>query len=131
LAKCAPTATRSCFRRAMCARSAAHRPRRHSRFRVAALGWGQFNPTFLMPDEPEKLHQLGAFEPHEAKKVLPRLETEGIHFELEVDNTELMKPTHAAQLNFGIYPEGSKLVVFVPESELENALAAVKDLFPV
>jgi hypothetical protein len=84
-----------------------------------------------MPDEPEMMHQLGAFEPHEAKKVLPRLEAEGIRFELEVDNTEMMKPTHAAQLYLGIYPEGSKLLVFVPESQLEKAQAALKDLFPV
>jgi hypothetical protein len=84
-----------------------------------------------MADEPEMLSQLGAFEPHEATKVLPRLEAMGIRFELEVDNTEMLKPTHAAQLYLGIYPEGSKLVVFVLESQLEKALAAVKDLFPV
>jgi len=84
-----------------------------------------------MPDEPETMHQLGAFEPHEAKKVLPRLEAEGIRFELEVDNTELMKPTHAAQLYLGIYPEGSKLLVFVPASQLDRAMVALKELFPV
>ncbi|MFT3780625.1 MAG: hypothetical protein QM790_01330 [Nibricoccus sp.] len=84
-----------------------------------------------MPEESEMLHQLGAFEPHEAKKVLPRLEEAKIPFEVEADHSEMAKPTHALQLYFGIYPEGAKLVVFVPESQLEKAMSVVKDLFPV
>ena len=42
-----------------------------------------------MDDTSEMLHQLGAFEPHEAKKVLPLLEATGIRFEVEADHTAL------------------------------------------
>jgi len=84
-----------------------------------------------MPDEPEMLHQLGTFEPHEATKILPRLEAAGIRFELERDDTALAEPTRALQLYLGMYPEGSKLSVFIPETQLEKAQAVIKDLFPV
>jgi hypothetical protein len=84
-----------------------------------------------MPDESEMLHQLGTFEPHEATKLLPRLEAEGIRFELERDDSALAEPTRTLQLYLGMYPEGSKLAVFVPESLLEKAQAALTDLFPV
>jgi hypothetical protein len=84
-----------------------------------------------MPDEPEILHQLGTFEPHEATRLLSRLEADGIRFELERDDSALAQPNRALQLYLGMYPEGSKLVVFVPASHLEKALAVVKELFPV
>ncbi len=84
-----------------------------------------------MSDDPELMHQLGAFEPHEAKKVLPRLAAAGIRFEVEADNSALARPTRVLELYFGVYPEGSKLAVFVPESQLEKAMATIKDLFPV
>lgn len=84
-----------------------------------------------MDDPSELMHQLGAFEVHEAKKVLPRLETAGVRFEIETDNSALARPNRALELSFGIYPEGSKLAVFVPESQIEKAMAAIKDLFPV
>jgi len=64
-----------------------------------------------MPDEPEMMQQLGAFEPHEATRLLPRLETQGIRFELKRDDTAL--------------------AVFVPVSQLDQATAALKELFPV
>jgi len=83
-----------------------------------------------MPDEPEILHQLGTFEPHEASKILPKLEAGGIRFELERDDTALAEPTRSLQLYLGMYPEGSKLAVFVPESQLEKAQATVQSLFP-
>lgn len=84
-----------------------------------------------MDENSEMLHQLGSFEPHEAKKVLPRLEAAGIRFEIEADNSALAQPNRALQLYFGMYPEGSKLAVFVPESQVEPAMAAIKDMFPV
>ena len=84
-----------------------------------------------MDDTSEMLHQLGAFEPHEAKKVLPLLEATGIRFEVEADHTALAQPNRALQLYFGLYPEGSKLAIFVPESQVEKAMAAIKDLFPI
>jgi len=82
-----------------------------------------------MPDEPEMLYQLGAFEPHEATRLLPRLEADGIRFELERDDSALSQPNHALQLYLGMYPEGSKLVVYVPETQLEKAQAVIKELF--
>ena len=84
-----------------------------------------------MDDSSEMLHQLGAFEPHEAKKILPLLEAMGVRFEVEVDHSALAQPNRAVLLYFGMYPEGSKLAVFVPEAEVEKAMAAIRDLFPV
>jgi len=84
-----------------------------------------------MPDEPDSMPQLGTFEPHEATKILPRLEAEGIHFELERDDTALAEPTRALQLYLGMYPEGSRMLVFVPEAQLEKAKAIINELFPV
>jgi len=83
-----------------------------------------------MPDEPEMIHQLGTFEPHEATRLLPRLEAEGVRFELEQDDSALAQPNRPLQLYLGMYPEGSKLIVFVPASQLDRALALLKELFP-
>ena len=87
-------------------------------------------PFSAMPDEPEMMHQLGAFEPNEATRLLQRLEADGIPFELDRDDTALAAPNRALQLYLGMYPEGSKLVVFVPASRLEKALTVLKELFP-
>jgi hypothetical protein len=35
------------------------------------------------------------------------------------------------ELYFGIYPEGSKLAVFVREPDLPKALKAIEPLFPI
>jgi hypothetical protein len=83
-------------------------------------------------DEPEEmLHQLGAFDPMDAKKLLPQLEQAGITFEVEADHTELQRPGRAVQLYLGTYPEGSKLAVFVRESDLPRAQTVITQLFPI
>lgn len=84
-----------------------------------------------MDDTSEMLHQVGSFEPHEAKKILPKLEATGIRFEIEADHSALAQPNRTLQLYFGMNPEGSKLAVFVPESQIDQAMAVIKDLFPV
>jgi hypothetical protein len=84
-----------------------------------------------MNEPSEMLHQLGAFEPLEAKKVLPLLESHQIPFEVESDHSALGAPNRALQLYFGMYPEGSKLAVFVRESDLPKALQLLETIFPV
>jgi hypothetical protein len=83
-----------------------------------------------MNESSEMLHQLGAFEPIEAKRVLPILEAHEIPFEVERDDSALTRPNRALELYFGMYPEGSKLAVFVRESDLPRALKALEHLFP-
>ena len=75
--------------------------------------------------------QLGAFEPNEAKRLLPLLESDGIPFEVEADHSALLAPGRTAALYLGTYPEGSKLAVFVREEDLPAALDRVKSLFPL
>lgn len=77
------------------------------------------------------MHQIGAFEPHEAKRVLALLEARKIPFEVEADNSALAEPSRPLQFYFGMYPSGSKLAVFVPESVLEEATHALREIFPV
>jgi hypothetical protein len=84
-----------------------------------------------MNDDATMWHQLGAFEPHEAKKVLPLLEAHQIQFEVEADHSALTQPGRAAQFYFGMYPEGSKLAVFVREEDIAKAQKALEPLFPV
>jgi hypothetical protein len=84
-----------------------------------------------MSDAPEMLHQLGAFEPHDAKRVLSLLEAEKISFEVESDHSALVEPNRALQLYFGMYPEGSKLAVFVREPDLPRAVQLIAQIFPV
>jgi hypothetical protein len=79
----------------------------------------------------EMMHQIGAFEPFEAKRVLAVLETHQIPYDAVADNSALSDPFRSAQLYFGMYPEGSKLAVFVPESMHKAAMEVLKELFPV
>lgn len=79
----------------------------------------------------EMLHQIGDFEPWEARQVLAALETEAIPFEVEADHSALRRPGRWIEQYFGMYPEGSKLVVFVPESAVPAATAIVRRFFPV
>jgi len=81
--------------------------------------------------EPEDLWcQIGAFEPMEAKRLFPLLEQEKIPFEVEGDHSRLQAPFRFLQLEFGLYPDGSKILVFVPERHEERAQALVLSLFP-
>lgn len=79
----------------------------------------------------ELMHQVGSFEPRDLKRVLPLFEANGIQFELETDDSELKRPGRWMDLSFGMYPEGSKLMVFVPESQLAAANTLVLSLFPI
>jgi hypothetical protein len=85
----------------------------------------------VMNESGDAMHRLGAFEPAEAKRLLPALEAAGIPFEIEADHSALAQPGRWMQLYFGMYPDGSKLAVFVPESRLEHALAEAQRLFPL
>ncbi len=84
-----------------------------------------------MPNEDEMLHQVGAFEALDAKRVLEAFEAEGVPCEVDRDDSSMLNIDRTAMLNFGMYPEGSKLLVFVPESSLSKAEAVVRRLFPV
>lgn len=84
-----------------------------------------------MESNEEMLRQLGAFEPMDAKRLLPLLEAEHIPFEVEADDSALSKPNRWLHLYFGMYPEGSKVVVFVAESDLPRATQILETLFPV
>ena len=84
-----------------------------------------------MQEPDEMLHQVGAFEPFEAKRVLALFEAKQIPFEVETDNSALTNPTRPLQFYFGMYPEGSKLLIFVPESKQAEAMQALRELFPV
>jgi hypothetical protein len=79
-----------------------------------------------MPDEADPLLEMGAFEPADAKHLLPQLEAAGIPFEIETDNSALLRPGRTVAMVLGMYPEGSKIVVSVPASVLDraNAIAA-------
>jgi len=84
-----------------------------------------------MDDHGELMHQVGSFEPLDAKKVLPLLEANGIRFELETDDSALERPGRWMELSLGMYPEGSKLLVFVPESQVARATNLILSIFPV
>jgi len=79
----------------------------------------------------EMLHQVGSFDPSEAKRLLAAFEAKGIPFEVESDHSALAKPGRWLEQYLGMYPEGSKLVVFVPESSLPKAEAIFRELFPI
>ena len=76
------------------------------------------------------MQQIGAFEPSDAKRVIASLETNKIPFEVEADDSALFAPNRWLQLQFGMYPDGSKVVIFVPESRVPNATEILNTLFP-
>lgn len=84
-----------------------------------------------MDPQEEMLQQLGTFEPMDAKRLLPLLEAEHIAFEVEADDSALLRPNRWMSLAVGIYPEGSKVLVFVSESDLPRAMEILETLFPV
>jgi hypothetical protein len=85
----------------------------------------------MMEPSEEMLQQVGAFDPSDAKRVVASLEAQGIPFEVEADDSALFTPNRWLQLSVGMYPEGSKVIVFVPESKVPDAMKALKVLFPV
>ncbi len=79
----------------------------------------------------ELLHEVGIFDPSDAKQVLAVFEAEGIPFEIEADHSALEDPNRPLQLYLWMFPAGSKFAIFVPESSLSQAEAIVKKLYPV
>lgn len=79
----------------------------------------------------ERWCQVGSFEPMEAKRVIPLFEQHQVPFEMEADHSRLQAPFRFLQLEFGLYPEGSKLLLFVPEKEEARAQQLLATLFPV
>ena len=75
--------------------------------------------------------QIGAFEPSEARRLFLLLEQHEIPFEMEGDHSKLQAPFRFLQLEFGLYPEGSKVLIFVPQKHEASAQQLVATLFPV
>ncbi|MDR2983054.1 MAG: hypothetical protein LBV12_12520 [Puniceicoccales bacterium] len=84
----------------------------------------------MSSDEEEILHELCSLEPMLAKRVIEKLENEKIPFEVEADHSALNDPVRALKLYFFMSPEGSKAVIFVPESYLDQATALLKTVIP-
>lgn len=82
-------------------------------------------PAENTPDAP-----LGSFEPAEARRLLPILEQRGIAFQIEPDHSALARPGRFFELAVGMYPEGSKIAVYVTPADLNRATDAVRTLFP-
>ncbi|AHF91516.1 hypothetical protein OPIT5_16090 [Opitutaceae bacterium TAV5] len=76
-------------------------------------------------------HQVGSFEPHEAKRILEALEKAGVPFEIEHDDSALERPLRTIELALAMSPEGAKLAIFVPEKDVGDVQALVRTLFPV
>ena len=74
-----------------------------------------------MPDAEPLLHQLGTFDPAEATRLVALLEEHGVTFEIETDQSALSGSNDFSGLQFGVNPEGAKILIFVPEPELARA----------
>jgi hypothetical protein len=81
-----------------------------------------------MPDDEPLLHQLGAFDPAEATRLVDLLEKSGIDFEIETDQSALSGSNDFSGLQFGVNPEGAKILLFVPEPDLARAQALLLSL---
>lgn len=79
-----------------------------------------------MPDDEPLLHQLGAFDPSEATRLVELLEQHGVVFEIETDQSALSGSNDFSGLQFGVNPEGAKILIFVPETELARAQALLR-----
>ena len=74
-----------------------------------------------MPEEEPLLHQLGAFDPEEATRLAELLDQHGVTYEIETDQSALTGSNDFPGLQFGVNPESTKILVFVPEPELAKA----------
>jgi hypothetical protein len=83
-----------------------------------------------MPDDEPLLHQLGAYDPEEATRLLPHLEAQGVTFEIETDQSALSGSNDFSGLQFGVNPESAKILVFVPEAEFAKAQEIVRHHLP-
>lgn len=83
-----------------------------------------------MPDAEPLLHQLGAYDPAEATRLAELLEKAGLPFEIETDQHTLSGSNDFSGLQFGVNPEGAKILIFVTEPDLARATALVRAHFP-
>ncbi|PHX73629.1 MAG: hypothetical protein CK548_00170 [Opitutia bacterium] len=74
-----------------------------------------------MPDAEPLLHQLGTFDPAEATRLIALLEQHSVTFEIETDESALSGSNDFSGLQFGVNPEGAKILIFVPEPALARA----------
>ena len=81
-----------------------------------------------MPDDEPLLHQLGAFDPAEATRLVELLEQRGIAYEIETDTSALSGTNDFSGLQFGVHPEGAKILIFVPEASLAAAQELLRSL---
>lgn len=81
-----------------------------------------------MPDDEPLLHQLGAFDPAEATRLIELLEQRDIAYEIETDTSALSGTNDFSGLQFGVNPEGAKILIFVPEANLAAAQALLRSL---
>jgi len=80
-----------------------------------------------MPDDEPLLHQLGAFDPAEATRLVELLEQHNIPYEIETDETALTGSNDFSGLQFGVNPEGAKILIFVPAANLARAQALLPE----
>lgn len=73
---------------------------------------------------------LGKFEPADSKRLLEALEARGIAFEIAADHSELLRPGRTVEMILGTFPDGSKMAVFVKESDLAAAQNVMRQVFP-
>jgi hypothetical protein len=81
-----------------------------------------------MPDAEPLLHQLGAFDPAEATRLVALLEQHQVTFEIETDQSALSGSNDFSGLQFGLNPEGAKILIFIPEPELARAQELLRRL---
>jgi len=80
-----------------------------------------------MPDDESLFHQLGAFDPAEATRLAELLEQHNIPYEIETDESALTGSNDFSGLQFGVNPEGAKILIFVPEANLAQAKALLPE----
>ncbi|MDF9834351.1 hypothetical protein M2103_002597 [Ereboglobus sp. PH5-5] len=83
-----------------------------------------------MNESSEMLHELGAFDLQEAKRLFPLLESSGIYFETHINDGELLAPERTLQLIYGMNPDPMRTTVFVKEGDIPKALELAMNLFP-
>jgi len=81
------------------------------------------------PDHNDTVH-IGAFEPPEAKQVLDELESAGIPFEIERDDSSIRKLTPFRASIGGTFGHGALILIRVPKTAEEAAREIVSRLFP-
>jgi len=82
-----------------------------------------------MDDELENdgMQQLGAFEAGDARHLLAKLEAAKVAFEIEVDETPLLRPLRGVEVALGLWPPGAKVLIFVAEADLPRAQEMVRE----